>query len=195
MKAKDLIGKLAIRTKPVVVNDGGVKDYSYTTTPIHITNVTDNHIVYDLEGTKEESIYGKNTYILNSIWLDDNWEDYENLINPKKNKRKTRIDKEDIDKILSETKIKVHKYGNKTTVLEAGLPNGFEIVVSYSSDNSNNYNSTTGEKVCMDKLISKIFELERYRLQSELSKKTIIEKINLTSEGLFISKKVEEEII
>ena len=76
---KNLIGRLAIRTKPV--NCGvGVKDYSYTTEPIKILKITDSHIVYSHEETKEEPIFGKKIHILDSRWLDDNWIDYDELI-------------------------------------------------------------------------------------------------------------------
>ncbi len=86
MKAKKLINKLAIRTKPILLGYQDFighenYDYSYTTTPIRILKVTDNHIIYNYKGTKEEEIFEKETYILDNRWLDDNWEDYEKLIN------------------------------------------------------------------------------------------------------------------
>ena len=98
---------------------------------------------------------------------------------------KTRITREDIDEILKKTLIKTHKYGDQTLVLEAGLPNGFEIVVSYSSDNAENYDSIKAQQICMEKLVSKIFEFERYRLQSELLKvKKIKIEINVNEEDI-----------
>lgn len=81
---------------------------------------------------------------------------------------KNMITKEDIDKILSETIIKVEKYGDKTTVLMATLPNGFVIVENSSCVDPINFDMSVGEQLCMEKLENKIWELEGYRLQSKL---------------------------
>lgn len=83
---------------------------------------------------------------------------------------KNTITKQDIDNILSNTLIKTEKYGDKTTVLMAALPNGFEIVVSSSCVDPTNFDMKIGEEICMEKLTNKIWELEVYSLQSELSK-------------------------
>jgi hypothetical protein len=88
MKAIELVGKLAIRTKPseLGINDySGERncDYSYTTTPIRIIKVTENHIIYNHKGTGEGSLFGKDKYILDSRWLDDNWTDYQELVKVK----------------------------------------------------------------------------------------------------------------
>lgn len=84
MKAKELEGKLAIRTKPVIlrINDflNPTKDYSYTTSPIKILKVTENHILYSYEGTYEEKIFNKEIHILDNRWIDDNWVSYDELI-------------------------------------------------------------------------------------------------------------------
>ena len=76
MKPEQLIGKLAIRTQP----PKGLDDYSYTTETIRIIKVTENHIVYDHVGTLEEKIFEDKKYILDKRWIDDNWEDYNELI-------------------------------------------------------------------------------------------------------------------
>jgi len=85
MKANELIGKLAIRTNPISCGKNFMTgktnyDYSYTTTPIRILKVTDNHILTNYKGTKEENIFGDDIHILDKRWLDDNWIDYEELI-------------------------------------------------------------------------------------------------------------------
>lgn len=79
-----------------------------------------------------------------------------------------KVTKKDIDKILANTFVKVEKYGDKTTVLMATLPNGFVIVESSSCVDPVNFDMSIGEQICMDKLVDKIWELEGYRLQSEL---------------------------
>lgn len=81
---------------------------------------------------------------------------------------KNRITKKDIDKILSKTLIKVEKFGDKTTVLMATLPNGFVIVESSSCIDPINFDMKIGQQICMDKLVDKIYELEGYKLQSKL---------------------------
>ena len=81
---------------------------------------------------------------------------------------KNKITKEDIDNILSKTLIKVEKYGDKTTVLMATLPNDFVIVVSSSCVDPANFDMAIGEQICMQRLEDKIWELEGYKLQSEI---------------------------
>lgn len=83
---------------------------------------------------------------------------------------KNKITKTDIDFILANTLIKVEKYGDKTTILKATLPNGFVIVESSSCVDAENFDMTIGEQVCMEKLENKIWELEGYKLQSQLNK-------------------------
>lgn len=83
---------------------------------------------------------------------------------------KNKITKEDIDNILSKTLVKVEKYGDKTVVLMATLPNGFVIVESSSCIDPVNFDMSIGEEICMDKLVNRIYELEGYKLQCELNK-------------------------
>lgn len=78
------------------------------------------------------------------------------------------VKKEDIDSILSQTLISVEKYGDKTTILKATLPNGFVVVESSSCVDPKNFNMSIGEQICMKKLEDKIWELEGYKLQNEL---------------------------
>lgn len=79
------------------------------------------------------------------------------------------VKKEDIDSILSQTLISVEKYGDKTTILKATLPNGFVVVESSNCVDPKNFNMSIGEQICMKKLEDKIWELEGYKLQNELS--------------------------
>lgn len=83
---------------------------------------------------------------------------------------KNNITKKDIDLILANTLIKVQKYGDKTTVLMATLPNGFVIVESSSCVDPANFDMKIGEQICMQKLEDKIWELEGYKLQCEVNK-------------------------
>lgn len=79
------------------------------------------------------------------------------------------ITQENIDNILKETLIKIEKYGDKTTVLMATLPNGFVIIENSSCVDPANFDMKVGEEICMDRLVNKIWELEGYKLQSKLT--------------------------
>lgn len=82
---------------------------------------------------------------------------------------KRSVTKEDVDNILANTLIKTEKYGDKTTIVKATLPNGFVIVADSSCVNSNNFDMSVGEQECMKKIEDKIRELEGYRLQCGIS--------------------------
>lgn len=76
MNIKEMVGKKAIRTAPINYGNG-CKDYSYTEEGLLILNVTNNHIV--VENT-EGGILKNRRHILDSRWIDDNWEDYDELM-------------------------------------------------------------------------------------------------------------------
>lgn len=115
---------------------------------------------------------------------------------------KNKITKEDIDLILANTFIKVEKYGDKTTVLMAILPNGFVIVESSSCVDPTNFDMKIGEQICMQKLEDKIWELEGYKLQSKLSEEksndipfNSIEMEQISDGYRFTLRKIKEEEI
>jgi hypothetical protein len=77
MQAKDLIGKLAIRT-----NENMHLDYRFTNEAIKIIKVTESHIVYELPKSPHIKVnYPATMHVLNNLWIDDNWIDYEELMN------------------------------------------------------------------------------------------------------------------
>ena len=77
MKAIELIGRNAIRTAPTEV----IGDRSYTNSPILILNATDSHIVYKHAGSFEKKIFGDATRVLGPDFADENWADYDELMN------------------------------------------------------------------------------------------------------------------
>lgn len=83
---KNLIGKLAIRTKPVLLGKSfyghNNYDYSYTGSPIRILKVTEYHILFDHKGTFEENLF-KEPGILDKRWIDGNWISYDELMEVK----------------------------------------------------------------------------------------------------------------
>lgn len=91
------------------------------------------------------------------------------LIDVKNFNDKRSVTKEDVDNILANTFIKTEKYGDKTTIVKATLPNGFVIIADSSCVDPNNFDMSIGEQECMKKIEDKICELEGYRLQCEIS--------------------------
>ena len=56
--------------------------------------------------------------------------------------------------------------GNKTTVVRATLRNGFEIIESSGCVDDANYDLGVGEKVCLKKIKTKVWEYLGFLLQS-----------------------------
>ena len=91
MNAKELIGKNAIREKPIkkaeVVSSGlytigsrvqSIPDYTYCVEPAKIINATDHHVVIERE------VFGKiHMMLLDERYCDDAWTDYDELIGGK----------------------------------------------------------------------------------------------------------------
>lgn len=97
----------------------------------------------------------------------------ENINNPINNNyvcATTKITKEDINNILQQSVIETEKYIDKTTIVKATLPNGFVIVESSSCVDPSNFDMAIGKEICMKKIEDKIWELEGYKLQSELNR-------------------------
>ena len=88
MRATELIGKRAIRTKPIIrervvggyISGGTVyneKDYSYTDSPSKIVNATDTHIVAMRKGIGDNKEF---RVILDCRFCDNNWIDFDELV-------------------------------------------------------------------------------------------------------------------
>lgn len=75
------------------------------------------------------------------------------------------VTKEQIDILVQESKVSAKKMGEKTTVVQLTLPNGFTITESSSCVDPANYDQEIGKKLCLDKIRNKLWELEGYRLQ------------------------------
>lgn len=72
MRAEQLLGKLALRSKPL--DSSG--DHSFITIPIKIMAVTESHIVFEWQ----EPMFKGHKGILGYNYLDNNWVDYEALM-------------------------------------------------------------------------------------------------------------------
>jgi len=71
MYPTELIGKRVVRAKPCKVETDYL-DYSFTTDPIIILDVTDSHIIYS-------HCFLKVVGLLDNRWIDDGWINYDNL--------------------------------------------------------------------------------------------------------------------
>ena len=78
------------------------------------------------------------------------------------------ITEEDIAEIMENSEFEICTVFDKCTVVSCKLPNGFVITESSACVSPENYNEDIGAEICFDKIASKIWELEGYRLQSEL---------------------------
>ena len=97
------------------------------------------------------------------------------------------ITQEHIDEILAKTEVQIMTVYDKCTVVMAKLPNGFVIVESSACVDKANYNEEMGTQICIERIINKVWELEGYKLQCEVSNKEeeTVENVE--------EKKVEEE--
>ncbi|MGM7634167.1 Gp49 family protein [Bacillus sp. Hm123] len=80
-----------------------------------------------------------------------------------------KVTKEQIDKIMNEAEFDVKTIFNKCTVVTAKLANGFIIVESSACVDPANYDASLGKEICMKRIEDKIWGMEGYKLQCELS--------------------------
>lgn len=81
------------------------------------------------------------------------------------------ITQKDIDNIISRSQINVKTVFGKCTVVSVQLPNGFIMVESSACVDPMHYNEPMGMANCIEKIKNRLWELEGYRLQSELGGK------------------------
>ena len=77
-----------------------------------------------------------------------------------------KIIQEQIDKIITQSKIEAIKMGQKTTVVHLTLPSGFEIVETAACVDPAEYNQGIGERIALERIKDKIWLLEGYLLQN-----------------------------
>lgn len=89
MNAKELIGRKALRTEPILEKrmdsslslfpaNNTFENYFYCTEPVKIINATENHIAVERKGIGDKFIT-----ILDKRYCDNNWVDYDDLVNNK----------------------------------------------------------------------------------------------------------------
>ena len=78
------------------------------------------------------------------------------------------VTKEKIKSILDETIFETKKVYDKCTLVSDKLPNGFIITESSACVDPSNYDEEIRKQICIKKIEDKIWELEGYKLQSQL---------------------------
>jgi hypothetical protein len=78
------------------------------------------------------------------------------------------VTKEQVEAILNNSTIKIQTVLDKCTLVVCQLPNGFIIVESSACVDPANYDLDLGVEICMKKITNKVWELEGYKLQSQV---------------------------
>lgn len=82
-----------------------------------------------------------------------------------------KITKERIDALLGEADIRTLTLFGKCTVVTAKLKNGFVLTADSACVDPANYDKRTGERICLEHIANKLWELEGYRLQWDVFSK------------------------
>lgn len=84
-------------------------------------------------------------------------------------RRVPTVEESTIDSIFKQTEFTVDTLYGNTTVVSAKLPNGFVITESSGAVSPENYSEQTGVEICEERIKNKIWELEGYKLASEVA--------------------------
>lgn len=113
MNVKQLIGQNAIRTKPTINGD-----HSYSNEPLLILNVTENHIIYiHLENSWWAKSFSNEPRILDLKWMDDNWINYDKLIEKSKSNMRAIKIVSNILSFHSAVKRKISNFLTKSIII------------------------------------------------------------------------------
>ena len=85
-------------------------------------------------------------------------------VNPDLKTDRPSVSQKMVDEFI--TKTEVTTMGEKTTVVRAGLRNGFEIVESSSCVSPENYDEELGAEICLEKIRDKVWFLLGFLLQT-----------------------------
>jgi hypothetical protein len=110
---------------------------------------------------------GKTTYTISENLFHKNFTVVENEENEKKN-TPVSVTSEHIEDIMNRSKVSVHTAFGKCTIVVCQLPNGFVITESSACVDPKNYDEKLGVEICMKRIVDKVWELEGYKLQSEV---------------------------
>lgn len=82
---------------------------------------------------------------------------------------KNTITRDQIDALLAASEIDVCTKFDKVTVVTCKLPNGFVLVEASGAVSKENYSEEMGRKVCLDRIATKLWQLEGYQLSTRLA--------------------------
>lgn len=78
------------------------------------------------------------------------------------------ITQDQIDALLARADIHVFTIFDKVTMVAVRLENGFVLTESAGAVSKENYSEETGRQICLSKIEQQLWQLEGYRLQSQI---------------------------
>lgn len=78
------------------------------------------------------------------------------------------ITRDEIMDVVLNSEMKITTVFDVTTIVAAKLPSGFVIVESSSCANPDDYDEEIGKRICIDRIVDKLWELETYRLKCDV---------------------------
>ena len=142
---------------------------------VEVVNVSENMVSFTCSNVDKEN----HIHIARSGQMDiDTCNQYFTKLEEEKGEavETLTITEEYIAEIMENSEFEIHTVFDKCTVVSCRLPNGFVITESSSCVNPENYNAELAEEICFDKIASKIWELEAYRLQQFLWEENTLEE-------------------
>lgn len=82
---------------------------------------------------------------------------------------KNTVTQEQIDKLIGQALVDVKTIFDKCTVVTVKLENGFVLTESSACVDKANYDEKLGSQICIERIKNRLWELEGYKLQCELS--------------------------
>lgn len=135
---------------------------------VEVTNVSGNMVSFVCYNVDAEN----HIRIARSGQMDiDTCNQYFTKLEEKEEEEKVEIPtitEEYIAEIMENSEFETHTVFDKCTIVSCRLPNGFVITESSACVSPENYDEDLGAEICFDKIASKIWELEAYRLQQFL---------------------------
>lgn len=82
-----------------------------------------------------------------------------------------KITKDDIDRLVAQSRIEYAVFGNKLTVAVITLPSNYKVTGEASCVDANNFNKALGEKYALENAVEKLWGLEGYLLAEHLHRR------------------------
>lgn len=111
--------------------------------------------------------FGKNCIFVD---MDTFKENFEKVVEKKPVEKKINsVTAEHVQYIMDNAEYEICTTFDKCTVVSCKLPNGFVIVESSACVDAENYDEELGAEICFSKIVDKVWELEGYKLQNEMT--------------------------